>query len=212
MRELDFLPERVRQQRARRGRLLRQGYLLAGCVVAMAGLTYVRQGRIASARGELAALDARGEALQQQVGMIPALERQMSELLIRKRIDEELGGRTDCTAVLAELARVMPRSVVLVSMELRTVEMDLEGARPGPRPGQEATLATGKKAPAPVKAVRRASLVLTGLAATDVDVANFIGQLSASCLFEDVHMGYAKTVTFRGRAAREFQASCYLAL
>jgi len=61
------------------------------------------------------------------------------------------------------------------------------------------------------KAVHRVRLVLTGLAPTDVDVANFIGQLSASRLFEDVTMGYAKNVSFRGRSAREFRASCYVA-
>ncbi len=61
------------------------------------------------------------------------------------------------------------------------------------------------------KLVRRVRVVLAGLAPTDVDVANFIGQLSASPLFENVNMGYAKTVRFRGRSAREFQASCYLA-
>ena len=53
--------------------------------------------------------------------------------------------------------------------------------------------------------------MLTGMAPTDVDVANFIGQLSASCLFKNVNMGYAKTVTFQRRSAKEFQASCYLA-
>jgi len=41
-------------------------------------------------------------------------------------------------------------------------------------------------------------------------VANFIGQLSASLLFEEVSMGFARTETFRGRSARRFQASCYL--
>jgi hypothetical protein len=58
--------------------------------------------------------------------------------------------------------------------------------------------------------VKRVRLMLTGIAPGDVDVANFIGQLSASPLVEDVNMGYAKTVEFRGRLAREFQASCYI--
>ena len=58
--------------------------------------------------------------------------------------------------------------------------------------------------------VKRVLLVIDGMAPNDVDVANFIGQLSACPLFEDVHMGYAKTVRFRGAEAREFQAKCYV--
>ena len=57
---------------------------------------------------------------------------------------------------------------------------------------------------------KRLRLVLTGLAPGDVDVANFIGQLSGSPVFEDVNMGYARNVEFNGRLAREFQASCYV--
>jgi Tfp pilus assembly protein PilN len=59
--------------------------------------------------------------------------------------------------------------------------------------------------------VKRVQLLVTGLAPSDVDVANFIGHLSASPLFEDVNMGYAKNVVVRGRTAREFQATCFVA-
>ena len=58
--------------------------------------------------------------------------------------------------------------------------------------------------------VRRIRLTVTGLSPTDVDVANFIGQLSASPLFEDVNIGYTKTINHQDRSARQFQASCYL--
>ena len=57
---------------------------------------------------------------------------------------------------------------------------------------------------------RRIRLVLTGLAPSDIDVANFIGQLASSPLFEDVNMGYAKTVFHENYEAREFQASCFI--
>ena len=48
------------------------------------------------------------------------------------------------------------------------------------------------------------------MAPTDVDVANFIGQLAGSRVFEDVNMGYARNVPFRTRTARKFQVSCYV--
>jgi len=81
-------------------------------------------------------------------------------------------------------------------------------SRPSGAPGRAMTADGGSK-PRVIR-TKRMRLVLTGLAPTDVDVANFIGQLSASPLFEDVNMGYAKTVSVEGLTAREFQASCYV--
>ncbi len=206
MREVEFLPERIRAGRLRRKQLMRQGYLLGICILAMAALAGIRQGRISHARAELAVLDGRAVNVQGQLAMIQPLEQQMAELMIKKRIDEELGSRTDCTAVLAELCHIMPAGMSLVSMDLKTVDVRADSAAGG--------RTTGKDAPSGAASgdnVRRIRLLITGLAPTDVDVANFIGQMSASPLFEDVNMGYVKTVMFRQKPAREFQASCHLA-
>ncbi len=218
--QVEFLPEHIRQQRLRRRRLIRQGYLLVACVAAMGILTLVRGERVAQARGSLATLEKRKTSLQQQAAMVTSLERQMSDLLIKKRIDEELGSRTNCTVVLAELCRITPPNIVVVSLDLRTVELSAEASghsgRSSPRAGRgyrgSRPIVAGKSASKDADGtVRRARLVITGLATNDVDVANFIGQLSASRLFKNVNMGYTKTIVFRKRSAREFQASCYLA-
>ncbi len=218
-RQVEFLPKHVRQQRFRRRRLIRQGYLLAVCVAVMGLLTYVRGERVAQARGNLATLEKNRSNLRRQAAMIKSLESQMSDLLVKKQIDEELGGRTNCTVVLAELCRITPPNIVMVSLDLQTVEL---AAGVSGYPGRSSSLAgRSYRGSRPVvvgrtdakgasSAVRRARMVITGLAMHDVDVANFIGQLSASRFFKDVNMGYTKTVVFRGRSAREFQASCYL--
>jgi Tfp pilus assembly protein PilN len=209
MKEADFLPEWLRQQRARRRRLIRQGHLLAICIAGMGLLTCARQARISDARAALAALHERSETQKQLIAKIPPLEQQMADLLIKKQIDGELGSRTDCTAMLAELCCLMPRNMSLVSLELKPVEIKLEPDEPLKLAARRPVRPGAKRAAE--KLIRRVRVLLTGLAPNDVDVANFIGQLSASPLFEDVNMGYAKTVQFRGRSAREFQASCYLA-
>jgi Tfp pilus assembly protein PilN len=209
MKEADFLPEWLRQQRVRRKRLIRQGQLLAICVACMALLTCVRQTRISEARAALTGIHDRAEAQNRLIAQIAPLERQMADLLIKKQIDSELGSRTDCTAMLAELCRLMPRNMSLASLELEPVDITVEPDHPGKRTARRPVRGGGRRSAA--KVIRRVRVVLTGLAPTDVDVANFIGQLSASPLLENVNMGYAKTVRFRGRSAREFQASCYLA-
>lgn len=221
--QVEFLPQRIRHHRLRRRRLIRQGYLLVMCVAVMGILTYIRAGRIAQARGDLATLENSRSNLQKQTAMITPLERRMSDLLIKKGIDEELGGRTDCTVVLAELCRITPPSIVMVSLDLQTVELPAGASGYSPaRRGSSPPAGRGYRDSRPTVVgqtgtedapgvVRRARLTITGLAINDVDVANFIGQLSANTLFRNVNMGYTKTIVFRGRSVREFQAGCYLA-
>jgi len=208
MENIEFLPESVRRQRASRGRRVRAGWMLGACLLAMAALTFVRHHRIARARADGDRLAERARTLKAQAAMLGPLERQMADLLIKKRIDDELGGRTDCTAILAELCRVVPASLALVSLDLQAVEVTQTSGGDASRQWSARPVVSGGGRSSVV--VRRVQLVITGLAPSDVDVANFIGQLSASCLFEDVNMGYARTVDFGGRMAREFRASCYL--
>lgn len=212
MNSVEFLPERIKQHRRRRGRLIRRGTLMVMCLGGLALLSVYRQGQISQVRAEAAGLDAQTVALKQEIAKIGPLEQQMGDLLIKKRIDEELGSRTDCTAVLAELCRLLPQNMAMVSLDMKTVEMKLE-ARGGPAAINTslAPVAAGTAPPAEAGPVKRVRLVITGLAPSDVDVANFIGQLSACPLLEDLNMGYAKNVVFRGQPAREFQATCYLA-
>jgi len=181
----------------------------------MGVLTYARQGQIASARADLAIVEQRADRVGRQVDLIRPLEQQMSGLLIKKRIDSELGSGTDCSAVLAELCRLTPTNMALTSLDLQTVEVaasELGGAS-GSTVGSRAAVRNRptRGAAGTGRGVRRVKLDLTGLAPTDVDVANFIGQLSASPLFVDVRMGYSRSVSYRGRTAREFQATCHLA-
>jgi len=209
MNEIDFLPERIKIQRSRRHRLVRQGYLLAICVLGLAVLGYVRQGRISKAKAELQMLDERTTNIRNQLNLLDILQRQQADLMTMKRIDDKLGSSVSALYILVELGRIQP-----IGMALRELKMETMTVRiPISRADRTHTSATATQAGARLKKermVKRVRLTITGLAPTDVDVANFIGQMSASPLFEKVNMGYAKNAEFRGRSAREFQASCYL--
>jgi len=204
MDSVDFLPERIRTQRVRRRRLALHACLLALCAAALGGLGYAFQGRIRSARAELALVAGRGDNVSQQIALRGTLEAQMADLMVKKEIEETLGRRVGILEVLAELQRVLPESMALTNLTLETVEvqMPVEPAKAG---ASGRAVARGKAASRSVKRVR---VLLTGLAPTNVDVANFIGQLSGGRMFEDVNMGYARDVTFRARSARQFQVSC----
>ena len=205
MDNVDFLPERVKQQRAKRMRIIRQVYLTCICAALLGLLGYLNHGRIQKAQGELDMLNERSINIQQQLAMRAALEQQESDLQIMKRIEEHLGSRVSTREILSELDRVMPDSVALTSINIDTTEFHNKPARDSG--GAQMAGATGLKNDSTLKRVR---VVITGLAPSDVDVATFIGQISANPLFDEVTMGYAKNVIFRGRNAREFQASFFV--
>lgn len=209
MEEIDFLPDRIKAQRARRRRLTVQAYLMAVCLTGLVALGYVFHVRIQTARGELSMLEGRGDAMRQQLAMKESMEQELADLMIKKRIEEQLGRRLGTLDVLGELQQVMPESMALTSLTMETVEVRLPVTTVGggDRPNRAVAVGTTRDE----KVVKRVRLVITGLAPTDVDVANFIGQLASSPVFEDVNMGYARNITFRSRVARKFQTSCYVA-
>ncbi len=201
---IDFLPERIRIQRARRKSLKRQVCLVVVVVVSLAVLGYVRQGMIGGAKAELVRLNAQIDHVNHQLALRSELERQTADLMIKKRIDDTLGSRVNALEVLAELERTLPESIFMTRLALEAVELRLPVAA-----AEDNAPSTGGRQ-TKEKVVKRVRLVFTGLAPSDVDLANFIAQMSAGRLFEDVSMGYAKNVEFHGRQVREFQASCYV--
>jgi len=184
-----------------------QAYLMAICLMGLVALGYVFHVRIQTARGELSMLEGRGDAMRQQLAMKESLEQELADLMIKRRIEEQLGRRVGTLDVLVELERVMPESMALTRLNMETVEGAVPVSPVGENRSNRPVAEGGAKKQQVVKRVR---LTLTGMAPTDVDVANFIGQLAGSRLFEDVNMGYARNVTFRSRSARQFQVSCYV--
>jgi len=212
MRVVDFLPENIKAQRARKRRLARQGYLLAACAAGLALLGYLRMCDIGTARAEASNLDEYTAEVNRQLVLLAELQKEQADLMVKKRVDDHLGSRINVLDVLAELEHLMPES-----MSLRQLTLDRAEVRTPAKPARRHSGAM----PAVISAsggkdktdhvVKRVRLVITGLAPSDVDVANFIGQLSASPIFEDVRMGYARTAKFRARNARQFEATCYVA-
>jgi len=209
MDSIDFLPERIRAERARRRRLIREGYLVAAVAVGLVLLGYLRQGQIRQASAELAVLNSQSDQLQAQVASKKQLEEQMQDLDIKKRVEEHLGSRISPELVLAELQKLLPESIFLKNLSLEIQEVQADN-----RPAEKhisARLAAGGSEKAVSDGIKRLQLVIVGMAPSDVDLVNFIAQLSTSPLFENVNMGYTKTVLIDNHVAQEFKASCLVA-
>ena len=208
MKSIDFLPERIKEARARTRRLRGRIYLLVACVCALAMFGYARHGQINYARAELLLLTQDAENMYQQLALRSDLERQEAELMIKKHVNDQLGSRIDALDVLGELGRLLPKSIALTSLDLEARDVSLPVHRPAWARARAWKRPVASRTE--VKKIKRVQLIITGIAPADVDVASFIGYLSASPLFEDVKMGYIKTVIFRGCGGREFQTSCYV--
>ncbi len=199
---VDFLPERVRLQRRARKNMVRQGVLVAITIVLMSVLAKARHGQIASAQAELLLLDERTAVVAVQAEQRAELEQQMNELLMKKNIDEQLGSRVNALDILGELQRLMGDGLVLTRFEL--LAMEVEESSPVSMEGGPMA------APEEPTMVRRVRLVLTGVAPSDIAVANFIGQLASSPLFEDISMSYSRNTEMFECNAREFQVMMFV--
>jgi Tfp pilus assembly protein PilN len=206
MNEIDLLPERIRTKRRRLARLKIQIYMLIFAAMGLTLLGYARYGHIERAKADLTVLRDRADNGRQQLETLTKLQSQQGELLIKKRIDDTLGSRANTLEVLAELGRLLPESMAVTNLSIESTVLSPSAAAKATDPDYKPASASGAGA----AKVNRVTIVLTGLAPNDVDVANFIGMLSSSPLFEDVNMGYAKNTTYRGRSAREFQASFHV--
>lgn len=202
MNPVDFLPEHIRISRQRRANLIRQGYLLVLCVAGLALLGYLRQGRISEAKAELVLLNTRAVNVAGQIAMRSSLEAEQAELLLKQRIDEQLGSRVSALDIMGELQTVMSDRLTLIDMKIETMDVRLAIQRV-PGGGRGRSPITPK-----TQYSRRVRLVITGLAPSDIDVANFIGQIAASPLFEDIEMGYSLSAEYNNRKVREFQLTC----
>jgi Tfp pilus assembly protein PilN len=202
---IDFLPERVRRQRARNRRLIRQVMLLLVAGAAFAAWMWFSDRRVARAQAELELLQDRSANVRSLLAQRDQLQRQKGELLIKDRISGRLGSRAGALDVLSELERLLPQGVSIVSLNLDAVQQSL----PVEMVRDRSVVVSPAAAPRE-SLVNRLRLVVTGMAPGDVDVANFIGQLTASPLFEDVAMGYIRGQALQGHRGREFQVSCYV--
>ena len=204
----DFLPERIRSRRTRRQALRRQVVLMAVCVAGLAALAIVNQGRVQMAQAHLRSLMDKTANVERQLAERAKLEAQQADLLVKQRIDDELGSRVNALEIMAELERILPRSIFLTSLNVEAVETKVPVSPAGDKT-QPKRKDKGREQ-ARDMTVKRVRLEFTGVAPGDVDIANFIAQLSAGRLFEDVSMVYARNSDFRGQSAREFQAGCFL--
>lgn len=206
--EVNFLPDwYTRKQRLRLSKK-RQAALLMLMVAGMAVLTVQTWRERAELRSERNRVrDLLSEA-NNVILEVQKLTTQRGQLEREVEIHRELYQPINYSQVTGTLAALTPESITFRALEVQTQQVT------STRKMTAAELEAAKKAQAnrrgAVKdtvASTRSMIVidLVGLAPSDVELANFIGQLASSKVFENVKMVFSKQGELEGRLTREFK-------
>jgi hypothetical protein len=145
--------------------------------------------------GEMRSVAADAETLR---GRIRDLEADLSA-------QQELQHPVEVSAMLATFCGLMPSSATLDSMELRSSLRAVEGSE-----------AHKGRSSLPVKDEESSRRIMicevTGVAKSDLDVADLVGRLTDHPLFQQVAMDYSRPVMVRETSGRTFRVSCEIDL
>ncbi len=194
MREIEFLPAWYPQVRRGRRVVRLMVWMTLVLLGACGSWTVVAQRDIRADQSRLDRLDAQ---LARSRGEVKELEELMT---LSKKLGEQaqvlskVGSHAEAARLLATLDEVMPKSTALLELSLITEEL------------QPVTMAGVRAAQEKDRTVdRRLNVKVTGLAPTDVEVAEFLTKLTGKPFFEDVRMTGSKPRIEQGHAMREFE-------
>lgn len=195
MNEVNFIPASYLQRQRNR----RSGFRQAGLVVVLAVLLSMWYAASSRSLGELRQLAESVErdvaSAQSRVNEISRLREEEHALQRQARTRTELSPTINTVDVIGTIVQAIPPSLALRDLKLSST-------RPTPPAKVEGAASSTLSKPAQVEPMK---LTLVGLAPADVEVADFIGRLSASPIFTNVKMVYARPVQAEDLHAREFQ-------
>lgn len=194
MREVEFLPRWYPQVRRRRRLVVLQAWMTVVVLVGL-GLWIMQSGR--NVRREEATLRTRETELSASRSELKVVEELMTlrkKLVEQSKVLSKVGSHAEAARLLATLDEVMPRSAALLELSMVTEET------------HPVTLAGARAAQEKDRAVdRRLKVRMSGVAPTDVEVAEFLTKLTGKPFFEDVRMTGSKPRLDNGRIMREFE-------
>lgn len=203
MNEINFLPQSFLESQNRRLRLFREITIISGMVLISLALFAGQSGRVMSVRNLAERKSEELEAAKLRSKEVARLKDQQQQLKLKLAVHEGLAMPLNVSSILATVSDLLPKRMALteISCSADDPKLDLAALK------QTATSRKSKaKAKAPVRIEARVmNIQLTGISPSDVDVANFVGALSASPIFQNVKMRYAKSTKIDKATAREFR-------
>ena len=194
MREVEFLPAWYPQVRRRRRIVVLQAWMTLIVVCALAGWMILAGRNIRAAEARLVRVERELNASRGELKTLEQLMTYSKKLGEQAQVLSKVGSHAEAARLLATLDEVMPKSTALLELSLLTEEK------------QPVTLVAARAAQERDSTVeRRLNVKVTGVAPTDVEVAEFLTRLTGKPFFEDVRMTGSKPRLDNGRIMREFE-------
>lgn len=201
MNEINFLPQSFLEAQNRRLRLFREIAILVGLVLIGLALFAGHSGQVMSVRNQTASKNDELDAAKLRSKEVVRLQSQQSKLKLQLAVHQGLSMPLNLSSILAVISDVLPLKLALteISMSAENPKLDL----PTYRKSKKSKKSRNKKTAVVRHKVMKIQLV--GLSPSDVDVANLVGALAASPIFQNVKMRYAKGTKLNNATAREFR-------
>jgi Tfp pilus assembly protein PilN len=206
--QISFLPEDYLERKAQR----RANFIcamLAGIVMAAIGSAFsltekvTRQVELRHAEVERQYADA-----ARQIHQVEQVELKQKEMARQAELASSLLEKTPRSLILAEVTNSVPPDVSLLDFTLTSVRKSSTAPRPAPQQQPNGSPAP----PAPAEPIAYdVTLRVSGVAGTDMQVAEFIRRLGHSALFKDVNLVISDEDTVDDEKVRKFQIEMNLA-
>ena len=206
MNEVNFLPQRYIERRARRLQHYRQGLLMAVAVAMLIGWGLVQYQRTDAVRRYADHLDVQVDTAERQLEQVTRLRKEHKALVHQIHLRYELAMPVEHTQVLALISDRMPKDLGLLSVEMTT-------HRPKPLTREQIEADQDKKhrrkklIKAPVSPRDEIDIQLRGVAPEDAVLTDFVERIEASGLFSNVRIHSSLPGEFGDLKVREFSLS-----
>jgi hypothetical protein len=215
MKDCDFIPADYHQARTLHRAVRTRAAMIATLLCLMGIWVVAHQREVASAQAMLADVAAQRNQVDIHLALREQMEKQRQGLLDQRRLLDHLAGETRLVAVLSDISRRLPETVVLTDLNAQLPGMEVFARLPA-APGTPPPAATAGPAPvaaqAPTPATPRpARLTLGGVAAAAPEVIRLAAGLEDSPLIDRVQMQSQQTSRWAGRVVEKFVLTCDLA-
>lgn len=214
MSQINFLPESYLRERRRQHRVMRESMLIATVALLIIVWYVGTQARLVSVENLVEARQQEVESIASQQTEMAKLDLERGVLVHQLQLECELSQPINHTAVVASLAHIMPRSMALTDMS-----MQMPAPVPAPKikvsdKPKDSNRANVRANPLPSQPTPMMRVSVVGLAANDMDIADFIGKLTDHALFSNVKMVFSRSIELKDKMvmAREFRVEMEIRL
>ena len=211
MNEINFLPQSFLEAQKRKQRLFREVSILGGMVLIAIALFAGQAGQVASIRNLIIQKQDELAAAKIRSLEVAKLTQQQQALKLKLAVNDGLTMPLNPSALLAVISEMLPTQMALteITFSADAPKLDLSSLKKD-RSAKKVKKSKKKVAHKHVPKVMKIQMM--GLSPSDVDVANLVGALSASPVFQNVKMNYSKTKKIANATAREFRLEMGMAM